>query len=89
MIRDIFLYLSVALIFISVIAGVPGIFGHEPSRDLVLGLILYFALGAYVVFRMCDAKSAHAVGQATFKSVVRNMWWAAWWPWFLWKKWLI
>lgn len=88
MLRDTILYLSIALAFLSIIAGIPGVFGLEPSRLLILGLILYFAWGAYAVFRVCGQQSRHAIGQATFKDVVSNIWWTAWWPWFLWKKWL-
>lgn len=86
MIRDTFLYSLVAIICLGVIAGIPVLLGFDPSRGLILAVILYFALGTYVVFNVCGKTSRHPIGQATLGGVVRNIWWTAWWPWFLWQR---
>lgn len=87
MFKDIILYWLIALPSLAVIAVLPLLVGREPNGEFLLAAIVYVVAGTWIVFRWCNVKSNHAPGQATLIAVMRNIWWALWWPWFVWKKW--
>lgn len=87
MLRDIILYMCIALPSLAVIMALPLIVGVEPTPDFLLMVILYIAGGAWIVFHWYGAKPNHAPGEASFATAFRNIWWVLLWPWFVWHKW--
>lgn len=88
MLKAIFLYLAVTLVSLSVLLGLLALTGIEADPAYFLALILYFAFGVYFVFGVMGAKSQHPENNASLKGVALNIWWAAWWPWFFWNRWI-
>jgi hypothetical protein len=83
--RDLLLYIGMTLALTTLVLGILASFdvGQGLAEAVVFGVLYYLVGGAGIVFGVCGQASNHTFGQGNIKSVARNFWWSAWWPWFL------
>jgi hypothetical protein len=88
MLRDLFFYFVFAVTYF----GAAILFCRSLNLTaqhveyVILAPVYYAILGGYVVFSHLGTPSNHAPGHADFKTAGRNIWWAMWWPWYVFNR---